>query len=48
MDLKRTSDEAKNGVVETYYGNGQLESRETWGRAGNLAESATYKDGIKQ
>ena len=24
MDLKRVADEAKNGVVETYYDNGQL------------------------
>ena len=60
MDLKRIADEAKNGVVETHYGNGQLiESatykdgkleglRETWDRDGNLKESATYKDGVKQ
>ena len=30
MDLKRTADEAKNGVVDTYYDNGQLESRENF------------------
>ena len=29
MDLKRIADEAKNGVVETNYGNGKLKSRET-------------------
>ena len=27
MDLKRIADEAKNGVVETYYDNGQLKTR---------------------
>lgn len=27
MDLKRIADEAKNGVVETFYDNGQLKSR---------------------
>ena len=27
MGLKRVADEAKNGVVETYYDNGQLMSR---------------------
>ena len=46
-----------DGVVETYYSNGQLESRETykdgklnglcetWDRDGNLVESTTYKNG---
>lgn len=34
MDLKRIADEAKNGVVETHYGNGQLWSR------------AYFKDGV--
>ena len=36
MDLKRIADEVKNDVVETYYDNGQLESR------------ATYKNDKKQ
>ena len=27
MDLKRVADEAKNGVAETYYENGQIASR---------------------
>ena len=27
MDLKRITDEAKNGVVETYHDNGQLKTR---------------------
>ena len=57
MDLKRIADEAKNGVVETHYGNGQLKSRETykndipdglferWNKDGNLVESTTYKNG---
>ena len=27
MDLKRIADEARNGVVETHYDNGKLESR---------------------
>ena len=30
MDLKRIADEAKNGVVETYYDNGQQLSRATY------------------
>ena len=46
-----------DGVVETFYSNGQLESRETykgdsldglcerWGRDGKLSSSATYKNG---
>ena len=33
MEAKRIADEAKNGVVETYYENGKLKSR------------ANYKDG---
>jgi antitoxin component YwqK of YwqJK toxin-antitoxin module len=50
--------EKKNGVVETYYDNGQPELRanyedgklnglcETWDENGQLVESATYKDGV--
>ena len=57
MDLKRIADEAKNGVVETHYGNGQLiESatykdgkleglRENWYENGKLNSRVTYKDG---
>jgi antitoxin component YwqK of YwqJK toxin-antitoxin module len=30
MDLKRIADDVKNGVIETYYDNGQLELRETY------------------
>ena len=57
MDLKRIADEAKNDVVETYYGNGQLWSRatykdgkldglrETWYDNGQLLTRETYKDG---
>ena len=57
MDLKRIADEAKNGVVETYYDNGQLKSRvpskdgkynglwETWYENGQPQESTMYKDG---
>ena len=58
MDLKRIADEAKNGVVETYYDNGQLQSRanykdgkldglgEIWSRDGQLESRANYKDGV--
>ena len=57
MDLKRIADEAKNDVVETYYGNGQLWSRanykdgnldglcEEWSRDGKLRSRANYKNG---
>ena len=50
--------EKKNGVIETYYDNGQLKSRsnhengklnglwETWHKNGQLQESAMYKDGV--
>ena len=50
----------KNGVVETHYGNGKLQSRanykddkldglcETWNENGQLRERAIYKDGVKQ
>ena len=60
MEAKRIADEAKNGVVETYYDNGQLEARanykdgernglrETWDENGKLLESIIYKDGVKQ
>ena len=49
--------DTKYGVVETHYGNGQLESRanykdgnlngqrERWDKDGNLVERATYKNG---
>ena len=49
---------AYNGVVETHYGNGKLQSRanykddkldglrETWYRDGELWSSANYKDGV--
>ena len=49
--------EKKNGVVETHYGNGQLESRanykngnldglrEAWGRDGKPMGRVTYKSG---
>ena len=52
--------EELDGVVETFYSNGQLESRETykdgkldglrevWDKNGELIESATYKNGVKQ
>ena len=30
MDLKRIAVEAKNGVVETYYDNGQIRTRVTY------------------
>ena len=30
MDLKRIADEAKNGVVEKYFDNGQLKTRATY------------------
>ena len=51
---------AKNGVVETYYDSGKLESRsnykdgeldgmrETWYKNGQLWECEMYKDDIKQ
>ena len=57
MDLKRIVDEAKNGVVETYYDNGQLLTRanykddkyegsyESWYENGQQWERETYKDG---
>ena len=50
--------EKKNGVVETYYDNGQLASktnykngernglRETWYENGQLESRVTYKDGV--
>ena len=50
--------EKKNGVVETYYDNGQLESRsnykggnldglyEIWNENGQLESRVTYKDGV--
>ena len=56
MDLKRIADEVKNDVVETYYDNGQLESRsnykngnrdgmrEIWDENGQLLTRANYKD----
>lgn len=58
MDLKRIADEAKNGVVETYYDNGQLRLRETykdgnldglckeWSRDGKPIGRVTYKNGV--
>ena len=60
MDLKRIADEAKNGVVETYYANGQLRTRaiykdgklnglcENWYENGQPESRAIYKDGVKQ
>ena len=50
--------EKKNGVVETHYGNGQLQSRanykggkrdglcETWHSDGKHIGRVTYKDGV--
>ena len=50
----------KNGVVKTYYDNGQLESRtnykdsklnglhESWYENGKPRESTMYKDGVKR
>ena len=58
MDIKRTADEARNGVVETHFGNGQLWSRanykddiasglcEFWHRDGKPMGRVTYKDGV--
>ena len=58
MDLKRITDEAKNGVVETYYENGKLASRlnfkggkyngliEGWCENGQLESRGIYKDGV--
>ena len=60
MEIKRIDNEVKNGVVETWYFNGQLKSRanykngkldglrEFWDMEGQLKEHATYKDGVKQ
>ena len=57
MDLKRVADEAKNGVVETYYDNGQQLSRanykngkldglyESWNKDGRQWTRANYKNG---
>ena len=57
MNLKRVADEAKNGVVEKYFDNGQLKLRanykdgklnglvETWYSNGQLELRATYKNG---
>ena len=57
MDLKRIADEAKNGVVETHYDNGQLKSRknykndkleglyEVWYPTGQQLSRANYKNG---
>ena len=57
MDLKRITEEVKNGVVETHYRNGQLESRtnyknneldglhETWSKNGQLKSRTNYKNG---
>ena len=56
MNLKRIVDEAKNGVVETYYDNGQQLSRanykdgnldglyEAWYENGQLESRVNYKD----
>jgi antitoxin component YwqK of YwqJK toxin-antitoxin module len=60
MGLKRVADEAKNGVVETYYDNGQQWSRtnykndklnglrETWYENGQQRSRSNFKDGVKQ
>jgi len=57
MDLKRITEEVKNGVVETHYRNGQLESRanyennkldglyETWYENGKPKTKENYKNG---
>ena len=52
--------DTKNGVIETYYENGQIKSRtnykdgkrdglcESWGAGGKPCSRAIYKDGVKQ
>ena len=57
MDLKRITEEVKNGAVETHYSNGQLESRanyennkldglyETWYENGKPKTKENYKNG---
>ena len=41
MDLKRIADESKNGIVETYYENGQLMSKANYedGKLNGLCET---------
>ena len=55
MDLKRIVDESRNGVVETYYDNGQLKTRanykndelnglyEIWNENGQLKTRGIYR-----